>query len=137
MAIPDNHLYEYAIVRYVPRVDRGEFINIGLIMMCKRLKWLRGEIYLNEGRICALDPRTNIEMLSSQASIFMRDNVPSKDIPIEERYRWLTAVKSAVLQVSPSHPGVLVPENISQSGKDELIKNLDREFDRLFKDLIL
>ena len=137
MAIPDNHLYEYAIVRYVPRVDRGEFINIGLIMMCKRLKWLRGEIYLNEGRICALDPRTNIEMLSSQASIFMRDNVPSKDIPIEERYRWLTAVKSAVLQVSPSHPGVLLPENISQSGKDELIKNLDREFDRLFKDLIL
>ena len=137
MAIPDNHLYEYAIVRYVPRVDRGEFINIGLIMMCKRLKWLRGEIYLNEGRICALDPRTNIEMLSSQASIFMRDNVPSKDIPIEERYRWLTAVKSAVLQVSPSHPGVLVPENISQSGKDELIKNLDREFDRLFKDLVL
>ena len=136
MAIPDNHLYEYAIVRYVPRVDRGEFINIGLIMMCKRLKWLRGEIYLNEGRICALDPRTNIEMLSSQASIFMRDNVPSKDIPIEERYRWLTAVKSAVLQVSPSHPGV-VPENISQSGKYELIKNLDREFDRLFKDLIL
>ena len=137
MAIPDNHLYEYAIVRYVPRVDRGEFINIGLIMMCKRLKWLRGEIYLNVGRICALDPRTNIEMLSSQASIFMRDNVPSKDIPIEERYRWLTAVKSAVLQVSPSHPGVLVPENISQSGKDELIKNLDREFDRLFKDLVL
>ena len=137
MAIPDNHLYEYAIVRYVPRVDRGEFINIGLIMMCKRLKWLRGEIYLNEERICALDPRTNIEMLSSQASIFKRDNVPSKDIPIEERYRWLTAVKSAVLQVSPSHPGVLVPENISQSGKDELIKNLDREFDRLFRDLIL
>ena len=137
MTIPDNHLYEYAIVRYVPRVDRGEFINIGLIMMCKRLKWLRGEIYLNEGRICALDPRTNIEMLSSQASIFMRDNVPSKDIPIEERYRWLTAVKSAVLQVSPSHPGVVVPDNISQSGKDELIKKLDREFDRLFKDLIL
>ena len=126
MEIPDERLYEYAVVRYVPRVDREEFINIGLLMMCKRRRWLRGEVILDASRLEAFDRNVNIECLRSQASVFTRDDVPSKDIPVEERYRWLAAVKSAVLQVSPSHPGMLAPE-----------MGLDGEFERLFKDLVL
>lgn len=126
MEIPDRRLYEYAVVRYVPRVDREEFVNIGLVMMCKRRRWLRGEIRLEEGRLRAFDPKVDIAFLQSQASVFMRDDVPSPGIPVEERYRWLTAVKSAVLQVSPSHPGIL-PE----PGDD-----LDSEFRRLFSELV-
>lgn len=131
MATPDEFLYEYAVVRYVPRVDREEFINIGLIMMCKRRKWLRGEVRLNEERLRAFDPYCDIECLRRQASLFMRGDVPRADIPVEERYRWLTAVKSAVLQVSPSHPGVL-PAASEPSGSDPL----DALFSALLTDLV-
>ena len=126
MAIPDERLYEYAVVRYVPRVDREEFVNIGLIMMCKRRRWLKGFIELDEVRLKAFDPKLNIDSLKIQSAIFMRDDVPSNDIPVEERYRWLTAVKSAVLQVSPSHPGLLRTGDTS----------LDSEFERLFSELV-
>lgn len=134
MESPDATLYEYAVVRYVPRVDREEFINIGLIMMCKRRKWLRGEIRINENRTLTFDPKANIGTLASQSTIFTRDDVPSKDLPVEERYRWLTAVKSAVLQISPSHPGLLVADENS-CGQDAL-KRLEEEFERLFSQLV-
>lgn len=125
MAIPDERLYEYAVVRYVPRVDREEFINIGLIMMCKRKKWLRGEVRIEEDRLTAFDPGVNLELLKKQAMLFTRTDVPRADIPVEERYRWLAAVKSAVLQVSPSHPGLLDADS-----------EPDSEFRRLFGDLV-
>lgn len=126
MAIPDERLYEYAVVRYVPRIDREEFVNIGLIMMCKRRKWLRGEIRLDEERLRALFPHVNTKALKAQASVFTRDDVPSRHLPVEEKYRWLAAVKSAVLQVSPSHPGMLAEEGEWK---------LDEEFDRLMREL--
>ena len=125
MAAPDIDLYEYAVVRYVPRVEREEFINIGLIMMCKRRRWLRGELLIDSARLRAFDPSADMEQLSRQASLFCRDDVPSPDLPVEERYRWLAAVKSAVLQVSPSHPGLLP----AGSGPDA-------EFSRLLKALV-
>lgn len=135
MAIPDELLYEYAVVRYVPRVDRGEFVNIGLIMMCKRRRWLRGEIRLNAERISAFAPGVDIESVRVHAALFTRGDVPSPDIPVEERYRWLTAVKSAVLQVSPSHPGLLVAEEDSACRAPAEL--LDKEFERLMKDLVM
>ena len=142
MAIPDERLYEYAVVRYVPRVDREEFVNIGLIMMCKRLKWLKGEVLLEESRLRAFDPKINLKSLQTQASLFMRTDVPSALLPVEERYRWLTAVKSAVLQVSPSHPGI-IPDLTAASGHDSEFPEfsdktaaLESEFTRLFNDLV-
>lgn len=125
MAIPDERLYEYAVVRYVPRVDREEFVNIGLLMMCKRHKWLKGTILLDAERLRAFDRKVNVDTLKTQSEIFTRSDVPSRDIPVEERYRWLTAVKSAVLQVSPSHPGLLSPA-----------ADLDSEFERLLSELV-
>ncbi len=105
----DAALYEYAVIRYVPRVDREEFINVGLLMVCKRRRWMRGTIMLNEERLRAFDPRADVERLKRQLSLFERDDVPERGLPVEERYRWLAAAKSAVIQVSPSHPGLLVP----------------------------
>lgn len=128
MASPDEFLYEYAVVRYVPRVDREEFINIGLIMMCKRCKWLRGEIRLDKSKLKVFKSFIDVENLERQASIFTRQDLPFADIPVEEKYRWLTAVKSAVLQVSPSHPGIIT---------DTQNATLDTEFDRLFRSLVL
>lgn len=136
MGIPDEFLYEYAIVRYVPRVDREEFMNVGLIMMCKRRKWLRGEVRIDRGRIQAFDPLVKIESLDKQASLFMRGDVPSPELPVEERYRWLAAVKSAVLQVSPSHPGMIVTASKSPCYQEEAETLLNKEFERLFEDLV-
>ena len=103
---PDANLYEYAVIRYVPRVEREEFINIGLIMMCKRRRWLRCEVVINEPRIRSLCPCADIALLRRQVTLFSRRDVPASGIPVEETYRWLTAAKSAILQTSASHPGI-------------------------------
>lgn len=134
MAASDDRLYEYATVRYVPRVDREEFINIGLIMMCKRRRWLRGEIRLKRDRILALYPQADLVYLTRQAAVFSRRDVPSAELPVEERYRWLAAVKSAVLQVSPSHPG-LITETDDQNIETD--SDLDTEFERLIRELVM
>lgn len=133
MTPPDSFLYEYSIVRYVPRVDREEFVNIGLIMMCKRQRWLKGEIYLNPERLKAFDPYMDFEKLKAQTAFFMRNDIPKDDLPTEEKYRWLVAVKSAVLQTSSSHPGLIL------SPGEGLNPNrvLEKEFSRLFQELVL
>lgn len=120
---PDYALYEYSIIRYVPRVERGEFLNIGLIMMCKRRKLLISKIKIDEDRIRSLFPYADIPLLRRQAALFECYNVPFPDIPVEESYRWLTAVKSAVLQTSPSHPGIYT-------------STPEETFHRLFSELI-
>lgn len=129
MAIPDEKLYEYAVVRYVPHIEREEFINIGLIMMCKRRRWLCGAIRIDEPRIRAFDPDADIECIRRQAALFERSDVPSGDLPVEERYRWLAAVKSASLQVSPSHPAIL-------PSSESTPETLSAEFNRLLRLLV-
>ncbi|MDE6321729.1 MAG: DUF3037 domain-containing protein [Muribaculaceae bacterium] len=120
---PDANLYEYAVVRYVPRVERGEFVNIGLIMMCKRRRWLRCEIRIDEQRILSLHPWADIPLLRRQVALFVRNDVPAPGLPVEETYRWLTAAKSAILQTSPSHPGICTD-------------TLEATFERLLAELV-
>lgn len=122
--IPDRNLYEYAVIRYVPRVDRQEFINVGLLMMSKRRRWIRGEIWIDEKRMSGFDPKADIPRLRLQLSLFELTDVPASDLPVEERYRWLVAAKSAIIQTSPSHPGLAVDGD------------LEAEFDRLLADLV-
>lgn len=129
----DYFLYEYSIVRYVPRLERGEFVNIGLIMMCKRQKWLRGEIWLDRNRLMSLDPDVNFENLKRQASLFTNTDIPDPCLPIEEKYRWLSAEKSAVLQTSPSHAGIASSEDEENTDSKEI---LEKEFHRLFEVLV-
>ena len=139
MGAPDDLLYEYAVIRYVPRVDREEFVNIGLIMMNKRHKWMKALVLFDQHRLKALYPKADLECLVNQSRIFEREDVPVKDLPVEEKYRWLTAVKSACLQVSPSHPGILGPSdcNVATSGTAEIPTLMSQEFNRLFSDLVL
>ena len=137
MANADDFLYEYAVVRYVPQVDRQEFINIGLLMMCKRRRWLQGRILLQKERIRAFDRNVNFDFLGAQSSVFERNDVPDVELPVEEKYRWLAAVKSAILQVSPSHPGYLpVNEGNKEMSKAEAQEMLSAEFNRLFNELV-
>lgn len=126
---PDEHLYEYAVIRYMPRVERGEFINVGLAMMCKRKRWLRLEVCLDENRLRCLGLTVPFETLTRQLDAF-RDIAagnplagPISAYPVEERFRWLTAEKSACIRTSRVHPG--------------LTTDLDTTFSRLLSELVL
>ena len=121
----DRNLYEYAVLRYVPHVERQEFVNIGLLMLCKRRRWLCGRVELDAGRLAAFDREVDLEVLRRQTAMFERTDLPAPTLPAEEKYRWLTAVKSASLQVSPSHPGLLRGD-----------VNPEQEFERLFSLLV-
>lgn len=105
----NRHLYEYAVVRFVPDVERGEFVNIGLVMMCKRRRWLKCAFHFDVSRIAALFPEADCEVLRAQAASFLAvaagDGSPIGSLEAHERFRWLTAVRSASLATSRPHPG--------------------------------
>lgn len=124
-------VYEYATLRYVPDVERGEFVNIGLMMMCKRLRWMRTKVLIDSERIQAICRDADIELLHNQIRAFEMTDVPSKGLPVEERYRWMAAVKSAIIQTSPSHPGIICCE--FTDGKESMERTFDRLFDRLVR----
>lgn len=123
----EKHLYEYAVIRYVPRVEREEFINVGLIMMCKRRRWLRVRLLCDEKRITALFPEADIELLTAQLNSFLliaegRGSCSISALDAHERFRWLTAVRSASIATSRPHPGTT--------------PDLDATFARLFAELV-
>lgn len=104
--------YEYAVIRFVPRVEREEFVNVGLAMMCKRRRWLRVGLNLRREILKAFATDTEIVRLERQLQAFVDiagGNAcagPIAGFPVEERFRWLTAVKSCVIQTSRPHPGL-------------------------------
>ena len=124
----DRNLYEYAVIRYVPDVEREEFVNVGLLMMCKRRKWIRVCTALNNARIDSFGAHHGIDEIECQLRTFLSTvngdpaSGPIGELLVEERFRWLTAVKSACIQTSRPHPGMAL--------------NLDEEFERLFVKLV-
>lgn len=128
-------IYEYCLLRYVPDIEREEFVNVGLLMMSKRLRWLQCELHIDELRIQALSRNADIQRLKLQLKLFTCEDVPEKGLSVEERYRWMAAVKSAVIQTSPSHPGIIIlPEGFN---RQEACKLLKQKFDELFNRLIV
>lgn len=126
-SMPEKHLYEYAVVRYVPRVERGEFVNVGLVMMCKRRRWVRARIAYEPARLLALWPDSDLDVLAAQLESFGAiasgaSSSPIASLEAHERFRWLTAVRSACITTSRPHPG--------------LTHDLDATFDRLFAELV-
>ena len=121
-----KHLYEYAVVRFVPQVEREEFINVGLLMMCKRRRWLRVAVSIDPERLRAFAPGTDVEALRRHLESFERHATPGPgpiaSLEAHERFRWLTAVRSACIQTSRPHPG--------------LTTNLEATFSRLFEELV-
>lgn len=124
----DENLYEYATLRYVPRIEREEFINVGLVMMCKRRRWMRLRVHIDAKRMEAFAGYLACDRIESQLDAFRaiaegrRQAGPIAECPVEERFRWITAVKSACIQTSRPHPG--------------LTDDLDATFDRLFAELV-
>jgi hypothetical protein len=107
-----KHLFEYAVIRVVPKVEREEFINIGVILYCSGQKFLKCVLQLNEKKLQALCCDIDIEELKSHMQAFEKickggnDAGPIGKLSIAERFRWLTATRSTVLQTSKVHPGL-------------------------------
>lgn len=113
--MPQKHLYEYAVIRIVPRVDREEFINAGIIMFCKKENFLKTKIYFDKQRIKILFPGIeddHINHIQNQLIAFENicngtaKNTAIARLDAPSRFRWLTAVKSTIIQTSKVHPGL-------------------------------
>ena len=124
----DNHLFEYAVIRVVPQVEREEFLNIGLILFCARMKFLRTKFHIDETRLKCFCAKLEIDDLRRQIDSFNRicaggkDGGPIGKLSLAERFRWLTAARSTVLQTSAVHPGLgHNPEEILEKLFNQLV----------------
>lgn len=106
-----EQLYEFAVIRVVPKIEREEFINAGIILFCKRRKFLSAVCRLDEQKLLALCRETDFGQVMSNLSSLERiasgakGAGPIAEMEIAERFRWLTAVRSTVIQTSRPHPG--------------------------------
>jgi hypothetical protein len=105
-------LFEYAVIRVVPQVEREEFLNIGVILYCSNRKFLQTLIDLNEHKLKAFCASLDLDDLQKHVYSFKRiceggaDSGPIGRLTLPERFRWLTATRSTVLQTSKVHPGL-------------------------------
>lgn len=107
----DKHLYEYAVIRIVPQVEREEFMNVGVVLYCRQKKYLKALYNVDEARITSFCPKMDIEDISCYLRSYERICAGGKhagpigQLPVAERFRWLTATRSTVVQSSKVHPG--------------------------------
>ncbi|MCP9751364.1 DUF3037 domain-containing protein [Ferruginibacter sp. HRS2-29] len=112
--MPENHLFEYAVIRIVPRVDREEFLNAGVILYCPKLKFLQIRFVVNEERVRAFCHKIDLDELKNNLLAFehicagKKDAGPIALLDLPSRFRWLTATRSTVLQSSKVHPGFCI-----------------------------
>jgi hypothetical protein len=117
-----RNLFEYAVIRVVPRVEREEFINIGVILYCAKQKFLQTMYLLDEARLLAFAPNLDIAEIKEHICSFERIGNADKNagpigqLDMASRFRWLTATRSTVLQSSKVHPGFCIDaaETLSQ-----------------------
>jgi hypothetical protein len=108
----ENHLFEYAVLRIVPRVEREEFINVGVILYCKKHSFLQTIFTLSESRLLALDPAIDVDEIRSHLDALAAissgkpEAGPIAALDLASRFRWLTAKRSTVVQTSAVHPGL-------------------------------
>jgi hypothetical protein len=117
----ERHLFEYAVLRIVPRVERGESINAGVLVYCRPLGYLGSRVLLDRARLAALDPSADPEPVA-RALAAAADCALRGDDDIGRRFRWLTAPRSTVVQPGPVHTGLTIdPEAETQRLFDLLV----------------
>ena len=124
-----GHLFEYAVIRVVPRVEREEFLNVGVVVYCARQRYLNTKITVDTERLKSFAPWLDIEQLEQYLSAFQKicagekDSGPIGKLDAASRFRWLTATRSTLVQSSKIHPG--------------LTTDLERTLDKLHTCLVL
>ncbi|TDB62279.1 DUF3037 domain-containing protein [Arundinibacter roseus] len=125
----EKDLFEYAVLRLMPRVERGEFLNIGVVMYCKRQSFLRVQYLLDIARLQAAFPSVDLDEISLHLRSFEQicegksaaGTIARLDPA--SRFRWLTARRSTIIQTSEVHPGLCV--------------DASETFEQLFTQLVL
>ncbi|MDO6391694.1 DUF3037 domain-containing protein [Pontibacter sp. BT731] len=108
----ERHLFEYAVIRVVPRVEREEFLNVGVILLCSSQGFLQIRYTLNEARLQAVFGELDMEELRARLQAFekvcagRREGGPIGQLGTASRFRWLTANRSTIVQTSAVHPGL-------------------------------
>ena len=109
--VPAHDMYDYAVIRVVPRVEREEFVNAGVVVSCPARKFLEARIELDPARVLALDPAADIESIKAHLAsipVVCRGGPAAGAIgqlTPRERFRWLTSPRSTVIQFSAAHTG--------------------------------
>lgn len=109
---PARHPFAYAIVRVVPRVERGESMNAGIVLLCRPLRFLGARVALDEARLRALDPACDAEEVRRHLAAIERIAAgdpaggPIAALSPAERYHWLVAPSSTIIQPSEAHTGM-------------------------------
>lgn len=107
----DGLLFEYAVIRVVPRVEREEFINVGVILYCAKLKFLRAVYVVDAERLGCFSGLLDLEEVEGYLGALVKicnggkGSGPIGEFDLPSRFRWLTAMRSTVLQTSRVHPG--------------------------------
>lgn len=107
----DHYLFEYAVIRVVPRVEREEFLNVGVILYCAKQNFLRTMYVIDEIKLKSFAPELDFEELKDNLNSMQRISLGDKLagpiglLDMASRFRWLTATRSTVLQCSKVHPG--------------------------------
>lgn len=105
------HAYDYAVIRVVPRVERGEFVNVGVVLSSQIGDYLEARIELDESRLCAFAPTLDLATIRAHLAAFPAICAggvtagPIGQLPKRERFHWLTAPRSTMIQTSPVHTG--------------------------------
>ncbi len=126
---PEMHLYEYAVIRLVPMVEREEFINVGIIVFSKSARFIKTKTQLSAKRLESFNCELDLEQIQMNLTAFeWIANGDKKGGPIgcedkPERFRWLTATRSSIIQTSRPHPGKA--------------SDLEKEVERLFNEYVL
>lgn len=127
--MPARCSYEYAVIRVVPRVEREEFVNVGVIVFCLERGFLAARVELDPTRVRALSPGADLavieEHLRAIPTVCAGGDVagPIGRLSIRERFRWLVAPRSTVVQTSPVHAGLC----------DDPVRALEELLDRMVR----
>jgi Protein of unknown function (DUF3037) len=105
-------IYEYAVMRLVPKVEREEFINIGIVLFSKQANYINVLTKIDINKVNALCPTMDLEVLHEYLDAFQKiahgadDGGPIAKFDVPSRFRWLTAKRSTIIQTSPTHSGL-------------------------------
>jgi hypothetical protein len=110
--VPSLSSFDYAIIRVVPRVEREEFVNAGVILFCLERDFLAARIEVDEPRLRTLWPEIDLELVRQHLAAIPKicagspDAGPIARLSLRERFHWLVAPRSTMIQVSPVHAGL-------------------------------
>jgi hypothetical protein len=106
------HGYDYAVIRVVPRVEREEFINVGVILSCAARDFLEARLHLDRVRLAAMDPALDPELVTQYLAAIPlvcrgdADAGPIGKLTARQRFHWLVAPRSTIIQTSAAHSGL-------------------------------